>query len=73
MLVMCFIMKKYFLHCLKKKLGSVAKGILDKYPDIKRKELHKLDNLSDEDRENKKDYLSIMNENLELIKQELYQ
>ena len=55
------------------KLGSVAKGILDKYPDIKRKELHKLDNLSDEDRENKKDYLSIMNENLELIKQELYQ
>jgi len=55
------------------KLNTNASKLLEKYPDIKKQELHKIDNLSDSDRENKKDYISIMNENLELIKQELYQ
>lgn len=55
------------------KLNDTATEILNKYKDLKKQELHKLDNLSDNDRENKKDYLSIMNDNLELIKQELYQ
>ncbi len=55
------------------KINDTAKEILDNYKDVKKQELHKLDNLSDSDRESKKDYLSIMNENLELIKQELYQ
>lgn len=54
-------------------LNTNASELLKKYPDIKKQELHKLDNLSDSDRENKKDYMSIMNENLELLKQELYQ
>ena len=36
-------------------------------------ELHKLDNITDADRNEGKDYISIMEENLELIKKELYQ
>jgi zinc transport system substrate-binding protein len=36
-------------------------------------ELHKLDNITDADRNEGKDYISIMKENLELIKKELYQ
>ena len=35
--------------------------------------LNKLDNLSDKDRDTNKDYLSIMKDNLELLKKELYQ
>lgn len=50
-----------------------TKSILEKYTDIKTVELHKLDNLSDKEREEKEDYFSIMNDNLDLIKQELYQ
>lgn len=34
--------------------------------------LHTLDNLSEEDRSTKKDYISIMNDNIELLKQEVY-
>ena len=36
------------------------------------KELHTLSNISEEERSNKKDYLSIMNENIEAIKDEVY-
>ena len=36
------------------------------------KELHTLSNISEEERSNKKDYLSIMNENIEAIKNEVY-
>lgn len=50
-----------------------VKDLLDSYSDVKKQELHKLDNLSDSDRSNGKDYLSIMNDNLDLLKQELYQ
>lgn len=50
-----------------------AKSLLSAYPEIKTLQLHKLDNISDEERNEKKNYLTIMNENLELLKQELYQ
>lgn len=55
------------------KLGDNAKELLEKYSDVKKQELHKLDNLSDSDRSNNKNYLTIMNENLDLLKNELYQ
>lgn len=55
------------------KQSNNTKSILEKYTDIKTVELHKLDNLSDKEREEKEDYFSIMNNNLDLIKQELYQ
>ncbi len=47
--------------------------ILNAYPDVKTIELHKLDNISDEERSDKQDYASLMKENLELLKKELYQ
>lgn len=41
--------------------------------DVKLLEFHPLSNLSDEERNSKKDYLTIMNENVELLKQQLYE
>lgn len=54
-------------------LNDVAKKLLTDYPNLKEQHLHKLNNLSDSDRSNKRDYFHIMNNNLDLIKQELYQ
>ena len=55
------------------KFGDNAQKLLDTYTDVKTMELHKLDNISDEERRDKKDYLSITSDNLELIKREIYQ
>ena len=46
---------------------------LEENKSIKKIELHKLDNLTDTERSEKKNYETIMNENLDLLKQELYQ
>lgn len=54
-------------------LTNNTKILMEKYPDLKQLELHKLDNLTDKEREEKDDYFSIMNKNLDLLKQELYQ
>jgi len=54
-------------------LSDNADEILKEYSNIKRQELHKLDNISDEQRANKDTYESLITENLELLKQELYQ
>ena len=50
-----------------------TKDLLEKNSDLKVLKLHKLNNLTDKERSDKEDYISIMNKNLELIKQELYQ
>lgn len=55
------------------KVTDNVEKILNEHTDVKKVELHKLDNLSDDDRSSKKNYLTIMNDNLELLKQELYQ
>ena len=55
------------------KFGDNAQKLLDTYTDVKAVELHKLDNISDEERRNKKDYLGITSDNLEFIKREIYQ
>ncbi|MBR2678792.1 MAG: zinc ABC transporter substrate-binding protein [Bacilli bacterium] len=55
------------------KANDNAQSLLDNHPDLKTIELHKLDNLSDEERSEKYDYITIMNDNLESIKKELYQ
>ena len=34
---------------------------------------NKIDNITDDDRTNGKDYITLMNENLDTLKQELYQ
>ena len=56
-----------------KELSENSKNIINDYPEIKTIELHKLDNITDEERSEKEDYISIMKDNLELIKKELYQ
>lgn len=53
--------------------GDNAKKLFDTYPDVKAVELHKLDNISDEERRDKKDYVLLASDNLELIKREIYQ
>ena len=48
-------------------------SFLTNHQNVSKIELHKLDNISDEERTNEADYISIMRNNLELIKKELYQ
>lgn len=55
------------------KLSDISTAMIKTNPDIKTLELHRLLNISDQERDEEKDYLSMMNENLELLKQELYQ
>ena len=54
-------------------LSENAKKIMEDYSGVQTIELHRLDNITDEERSNKEDYISIMKSNLELIKKELYQ
>ncbi len=55
------------------KLSDNSKEIIKLFPDIKPLELHKIMNLSDQERDEENNYLTLMNKNLELLKQELYQ
>lgn len=63
----------YIIMFKGQKLNDNAKKIADKYSDIKNLELHKLDNISDNERSENFNYITLMNDNLELIKKELYQ
>lgn len=54
-------------------LNENAQKLITAYPDTETVELHKLNNISDHERDEKQDYISIMKDNLELIKKELYQ
>ena len=63
----------YIMMFKGQKLNDNAKKIMENYSDVKKIELHKLDNISDNDRSEDHDYMSIMKDNLELIKKELYQ
>lgn len=54
-------------------LPENAKALMNNYSSIKTSELHKLDNISDQERSEKHDYISLTKDNLELIKKELYQ
>ena len=56
-----------------KELSENAKALMNNYSSIKNSELHRLDNISDQERSEKEDYISITKDNLELIKKELYQ
>lgn len=54
-------------------LNEVAKGVITSNPTMKELKLNKLNVISDSDRNENKDYITLMNENLDLLKQELYQ
>lgn len=55
------------------KNSTRIESLITEYPNLKITELHKIDNITDKERDDKEDYISLMNKNLELIKQELYQ
>ena len=63
----------YIMMFKGQKINDNAKYLIDKYSDVKKLELHKLDNITDNERSEKEDYISIMKSNLDLIKKELYQ
>jgi zinc transport system substrate-binding protein len=63
----------YILMFSGETLNDNAKKLMDEYTDIQKLELHKLNNITDSERSNGDDYISIMENNLDLIKQELYQ
>ncbi len=54
-------------------LGNNATFFLNTYPGLKEIKLHKIDNLTDKEREDQEDYITLMNKNLDLLKQEMYQ
>jgi len=55
------------------KINDNTKEILKNHPEVKVLELHKIDNISDKERSNKENYITIMKDNLEILKKELYQ
>ena len=63
----------YIFNFEGEKNTSITDRLLNKYQDLKLLKLHKLDNLTDEDRDQGEDYISIMKDNLETLKDELYQ
>ena len=63
----------YIFTFKEEKLSDKANDIVKDFNNIKVVELHKLNNLSDDERSDKEDYITIMSDNLDLLKQELYQ
>ncbi len=62
----------HYVFLLKdEKIPTIIANIISN-TDVKVVYLHQLTNLSEEEEKNKNDYLSIMNENIELIKEEVY-
>ena len=54
-------------------INDRAQEILNAHENLKTLSLHKLDNITDEERDNDEDYISIMKKNLDELKKELYQ
>lgn len=63
----------YILTFKNTEMNSNAKDMLKKFKNLKTIELHKLNILTDKERENKENYITIMQNNLTLLNQELYQ
>lgn len=63
----------YVYKYKKEKINAKCSDLLENYSDIKTVELNKLHNITDTDRDEGKNYITLMNENLDALKQELYQ
>ena len=63
----------YIFNFEGEKNTSITDRLLTKYQSLQLLKLHKLDNLDDEERDQGEDYISIMKDNLETLKDELYQ
>ena len=63
---------KYIYKFKDDKNSEKTDNLLKNNDNIEVVELHKIDNITDKERDEKQDYISIMKDNLELIKQEIY-
>lgn len=63
---------KYIYSIRNEDVNETVNSIIEG-TEIKLLQIHTLSNLSDDERNSKKDYLTIMNENVELLKQQLYE
>ena len=63
---------KYIYTIKNEDVNETVTSVIDG-TEIKLLEFHAITNLSDEERNSKKDYLTIMNDNVELLKQQLYE
>ena len=62
----------YVYSFVEEDLNDKVKKLVDSNDNFTVIELHRLDNMTDDERKNKETYLSIMNNNLDLIKKEIY-
>ena len=62
----------YIYSFVEEELNDNVKKLVEDNDGISVIELHRLDNITDDERKNSDDYLSIMENNLELIKKEIY-
>lgn len=62
----------YIYSFKEEELNAKVKKLVEENPSVSVLEMHKLDNISDDERDDKADYISIMENNLELIKKEIY-
>ena len=63
----------YIFNFKEEDVSQNTQQILNTNKNIKVLEFNKLDNISDDNRDENKDYIDLMNENLDTLKQELYQ
>ena len=63
----------YIFTFKNEKLSPNAEEVIKYNNNIKKLELNRIDNISGNDRDEGKNYITLMNENLDLLKQELYQ
>ena len=62
----------YVYSFVEEELNDKVKKLVDDNDNFTVIELHRLDNMTDDERKNKETYLTIMDNNLDLIKKEIY-
>lgn len=62
----------YVYSFVEEELNEKAKKLVEDNSTVSVLEIHKVDNISDDERKNKEDYISLMGNNLEIIKKEIY-
>ena len=62
----------YIYSFKEEELNDKVKKLIDSNETVSVLEMHRIDNITDDERKNKDDYLSIMESNLEIIKKEIY-
>lgn len=63
---------EYIYSFVEEELNDNVKSLVDTNEKVSVLEVHRLDNITDAERKEKEDYISIMTDNLDLIKKEIY-